>query len=89
MISKSMDWNEKAYRALIKAFSPMPPHIREKALQKVIDKIESYARNLGAKRVEFEHVYKVSKELLMSKERYMYESLINSLKSEGFRVEEL
>jgi len=88
MIRKSLNWNPKAFKALVRAFAPMPPDIRERALQKIIDSIEDYVRMPGRDTVDFENVYHVSKEILKSKERYMYESLVNSLRAEGFEVKE-
>ena len=87
-LKRSMDWDERAFRALVRAFAPMPPEIREKTLQRVINKTEEYVRSLGIERVEPKHVHKVSKEILKSKAGYMYESLVNSFKAEGLEIGE-
>lgn len=86
-IERSMEWDSRAFRALVRAFAPMPPGIREKTLQRVVEEVERYARRLGAERVEAHHVHEVSKEILKTKAEYMYRSLLDSFRAEGLEVE--
>jgi len=86
MVTRRLKWDSKAFKALVKAFSPMPPPIRENALQKVINEIEKYVESEGRDMVYAEDVLKVSKVILEHKAKYMYESLIEALRSEGFKV---
>lgn len=42
-----MDWDEGIFRALVRAFAPMPPGIRERTLQRVIEESEKYPEKPG------------------------------------------
>ncbi len=87
-VKKSMEWDHRVYKALLRALAPMPPHVKSKVVQRVISYVEDYAKRLGAGKVEFEHLYNASKELLRDKDRYMLDALLEALRAEGFSVPE-
>ncbi len=80
---KTMHWDERAWKAIYRAFSPMPPMIRGKTMEKVVAQIEKHVREKKSEKVTLEDVFIVSKEILKSKNRYMFESLVESLRMEG------
>ncbi len=85
---KRMPWDEKAWRAFQRAFSPMPPDFRIGAMQKVAENVEQVARKRNSKVVELEDVYNGSKDILAAKAEFMYNSLVEALKIEGYIVDE-
>lgn len=82
-----MEWKKKARRAFVRAFSPMPPTIRREPMKEIARKIEKRAVTRGATRVEMEDIFIVSREALNKKASYMYGSLIEALKTEGFNID--
>ena len=85
-IKRGMEWDSRAFRALVRAFAPMPPGIREKTLQRIVEEVEKFAQEHGADKVEAHHVHAVSREILKTKAEYMYRSLVDSFRAEGLEV---
>lgn len=82
-----MKWNEKAQRAFVRAFSPMPPTIRRRAMKEIAREIEKRAEGRDAEKVEMEDVFIISRKTLKKKSSFMYDSLVEALKMEGFDIE--
>jgi len=49
---RSMPWDEKTWRSLKDAVSPMPPFVRRRALSTIIEASETLAQERGAETVQ-------------------------------------
>lgn len=57
-------------------------------MQKVAQNVERIAQKRGSQTVELEDVYFGSKDILAAKANFMYNSLVEALKIEGYLVDE-
>ena len=84
MNMKTMAWEESAWKAFVRAFSPMPPILRQRTMKKVAENIEKTAAEEGKGKVGLRDVHAGSKEILANKSRFMYNSLVEALRTEGY-----
>ena len=83
-----MPWDEGAFRALVRAFSPMPPIVRQGAMRKMAARVEAVARDRGREAVGLDEVYAGCVEVLGRKEPSMLDSLLRALADEGYAAPE-
>jgi hypothetical protein len=83
---RSVDWDEDIWRRLKDAVSPMPPFIRKKALEMVIEASESFAQERGAVIVQEEDLARAAREKIPA---FARQRMLDALAEQGIRVDNL
>ena len=81
---KTMAWDSEAWRAFVRAFAPMPPFIKRRAMKKMAERVEHSARGREADSAGLSDVYIGCVEVLSNKDPFMLESLLAALRDEGY-----
>jgi|GEM_PF-3491195 len=77
---KSMPWDERVWKALKAAITPMPPFVRGKALKKIIAASEENSRRRDSEAVEAQDLIKAARENVRPA---MLQVLLQSLAEHG------
>ena len=81
---RSMLWDEDLWRKLKDAISPMPPFVRQRALNTIIEASEALAQERGSKVVEEEDLLKAAKTKTPALTR---QRMLDALAEVGINVE--
>jgi hypothetical protein len=81
-----MPWDDKLWRKLKDAISPMPPFIRKTALKMIIEASESFAQERGAGIVREEDLVRAAREKIPALAR---QRMLDALAEQGIGVDNL
>lgn len=81
---RSLLWDDRVWRGLEDAMSPMPPPVRREALRLIIEAAEAAAQARGAIQVEEQDVVQAAREKVPPQ---MRQTCLDALAAEGMKID--
>ena len=83
---RNMEWDPLVWQALKDAVSPMPPFVRKRALQMIIEASESFAQERRSVIVQEEDLVRAAREKTPALAR---QRMLDALAEQGIKVDDL